>query len=396
MCTNLLVIGASARAFAASACRLGIKVNAIDLFGDQDLREVCGRVVQVPANQYPNGLPAIATTFPESPVVYTGGLENHIKVLRRLSSARTLIGNVPEAVEKVRDPAFVQELAHKNGCSYPATFFSSSGLPKDGTYLRKPIASVGGAGITPWGGFGGKPCASGELWQEFVAGTPMSVSLLVSPEGIEVLSVYRQLIGRGWCRAKQFSFCGAVELSNAGLQKDTHARLFQFASAVVEEANLTGLIGIDFVMPRKITGNSIGKPTILEVNPRPTATMELTERRTGRSQAGLHLSANGFPLPAKSLVSSSGRDVCWGKAIVFAEKPLYVSTSFDHHLTSWASFIEDHSLGWPMITDRPCCGSVIQTGHPILTIFASAQTPGNVLRSLREHVNEVVRVLGEK
>ena len=47
MCTNLLVIGASARGFAASARRLGIKVNAIDLFGDNDLREVCGRVVQV-------------------------------------------------------------------------------------------------------------------------------------------------------------------------------------------------------------------------------------------------------------------------------------------------------------------------------------------------------------
>ena len=393
MCTNLLVIGASARAFAASACRLGIKVNAIDLFGDQDLREICGRVVQVHANDYPNGLPAIAATFPESPVVYTGGLENHVKVLRRLSSARTLIGNVPESVKKVRDPAFVQELAHKNGCSYPATFSHWSGLPKDGTYLRKPIASVGGAGITPWLGFSGKPCASGELWQEFVAGIPMSASLLVSPEGIEVLSICRQLIGRGWCRAKQFSFCGAVELSNAGLQKDMYKRLFQFASALVEEANLTGLIGIDFVMPRKMTGSSIGKPTILEVNPRPTATMELTERRTGHSQAGLHLSANGFPLPAKSLVSTGGPDVCWGKAVVFAEKPLYVSASFDHHLTRCASFIEDHNLGWPMITDRPCCGTVIQAGHPITTIFASAQTPGSVLRSLREHVGEIVRVL---
>ena len=74
---------------------------------------------------------------------------------------------------------------------------------------------------------------------------------------------------------------------------------------------------------------------------------------------------------------------------MFAEKPLYVSTSFDQHLTRCASFVEDHSLGWPMITDRPCCGTVIQAGHPISTIFASAQTPGNVLRSLREQVNEI-------
>ncbi len=393
MCTNLLVIGASARAFAASACRLGMKVNAIDLFGDQDLREVCGQVVQVPANDYPNGLPTIAATFPESPMVYTGGLENHVKVLRRLSSARTLIGNVPEAVEKVRDTTFVQDLARKNGCNYPTTFYSSSGLPKDGTYLRKPIASIGGKGIMPWLGFLEKTCANGEIWQEFVAGVPMSASLLVSPEGIEVLSVCRQLIGRAWCRAKQFSFCGAVELSDVGSQKDMRSRLFQFASALVEKVNLTGLIGIDFVMPRKMTRNSIRKPTILEVNPRPTATMELTERRTGQSQAGLHLSANGFPLPTNSPVLEGGRDICWGKAVVFAEKPLYVSTSFNHHLARCASSIEDHSFGWPMITDRPCCGTVIQAGHPISTVFASAQTPSDVLRRLREHVSEIVRVL---
>ena len=60
MCTNLLVIGASARALAVSAVRLGFKVNAIDLFGDRDLRDVCSRVVQVAAPAYPDELPRIA------------------------------------------------------------------------------------------------------------------------------------------------------------------------------------------------------------------------------------------------------------------------------------------------------------------------------------------------
>ena len=110
MCTNLLVIGASARAFAASAARLGVKVNGIDLFGDQDLREVCGRVVQIHADDYPNGLPAIAATFPESPVVYTGGLENHIKVIDALSSTRRLLGNVAKVVERVREKLYLSRL----------------------------------------------------------------------------------------------------------------------------------------------------------------------------------------------------------------------------------------------------------------------------------------------
>ena len=67
MCTNLLVIGASARALAASAGRLGLEVNAIDLFGDRDLRDVCSRVVQVAAPAYPDELPRIAAEFPAGP-----------------------------------------------------------------------------------------------------------------------------------------------------------------------------------------------------------------------------------------------------------------------------------------------------------------------------------------
>ncbi len=393
MCTNLLVIGASARAFAASAARLGVQVNGIDLFGDQDFREACGRVVQIHADDYPDGFPAIAATFPESPVVYTGGLENHLKVLDRLSSARRLLGNVSKVVERVRDPAFVHDVAHENGCSYPVTFSSSVGLPKDGTYLKKPTLSVGGTGIEPWKGSRKKPSVSGELWQEFVTGIPMSISFCVNPEGIEVLSVCRQLIGRGWCRAKEFSFCGAVELLNIGLQQDMFARLLQFVNSLVERAGLTGLVGVDFIMPRKTAGNPLRKPIILEVNPRPTATMELAERRTGRSYAGLHLSSQGFSLPTESVVSTSEQDVCWGKAIVFANKPLCVSSAFSRHLTRCASFMEEQSFGWPMVADWPRCGTVIRAGHPIVTIFSSASTPRHVVRRLREHVDKIVQGL---
>ena len=393
MCTNLLVIGASARAFAASAARLGIKVNGIDLFGDQDLREVCGQVVQIHGDDYPDGFPAIAASFPRGPVVYTGGIENHLKVLDALSSTRKLLGNVSKVVKRARDPAFIQEVAHENGCSYPATFFSSADLPKEGTYLKKPVLSVGGAGIELWEGLRKKPCVSGELWQEFVTGIPMSISFCVNPEGIEVLDVCRQLIGRGWCQAKGFSFCGAVELLNVGLQQDMVARLLQFANALVERAGLTGLIGVDFIMPRKTAGNSLRKPIILEVNPRPTATMELAERRTGRSYAGLHLLSQGFSLPTESMVSTCEQDVCWGKAIVFANKPLCVSSVFTRHLKRSASFMEGQSFGWPMVADWPRSGSVIRAGHPIVTIFASARTSGHVLRRLREHVYEIVQGL---
>lgn len=233
----------------------------------------------------------------------------------------------------------------------------------------------------------------GELWQEFVAGIPMSISFCVNPKGIEVFSVCRQLIGRAWCRAKEFSFCGAVELSNIGLQQDMVVRLLQFANALVERAGLTGLFGVDFILPRNTAGNPLRKPIILEVNPRPTATMELAERRTGRSYAGVHLSSQGFLQPTKLMVSTCEQDVCWGKAIVFANKPVCISSVFSRHLSGCASFMEEQSFGWPMVADWPRCGTVIRAGHPIATIFASASTPRHVLRRLRENVDKTVQGL---
>ncbi len=393
MYTNLLVIGASARAFAVSASRLGVRVNAIDLFGDQDLQKVCGRVVQVHADAYPNDLPAIASAFPEGPVVYTGGLENHPKVLGELSSVRKLLGNGPKVVEQVRDFTFIRELAHKNGCSYPTTFSSPAGLPKDGTYLKKPTLSIGGKGILAWKGESKRKSLSGDLWQAFVAGVPMSLSFLASPEGVEVLGVCRQLIGCAWCQVEGFTFCGAVEIPKVELQQDMLKRLFRFAGALVERTGLMGLIGIDFIMPRGAFGDQLPKPIVLEVNPRPTATMELFERRTGRSHAGMHLFAQKFPIPAESVETGHQRDACWGKAIVFAKEPLYVSSALNHHLTKCMSLLKNQSFGWPMVADWPRNGTVIQAGHPIVTVFSSAQTPRSVVRRLRGNVNKIVRGL---
>ncbi|MBT6920170.1 MAG: ATP-grasp domain-containing protein, partial [Planctomycetaceae bacterium] len=202
MCTNLLVIGASARALAASADRLGLEVNAIDLFGDRDLRDVCSRVVQVSADAYPDDVPSIAAGFPAGPVVYAGGLENHIEVIEKLSRVRLLLGNHPRAVRLVRDPRFVREVACENGCAYPAIFFTSSKVPRDGTFLRKPTASIGGLGVVPWKGLREEPVRGREYWQQFVSGVPMSASLLVTQEGVELLGVCRQLIGMKWCYAK--------------------------------------------------------------------------------------------------------------------------------------------------------------------------------------------------
>ncbi|MBT7728186.1 MAG: ATP-grasp domain-containing protein [Planctomycetaceae bacterium] len=393
MCTNLLVIGASARALAASADRLGLEVNAIDLFGDRDLRDVCSRVVQVSADAYPDDVPSIAAGFPAGPVVYAGGLENHIEVIEKLSRARLLLGNHPRALRLVRDPCFVREVACENGCAYPAIFFTSSKVPRDGTFLRKSTASIGGLGVLSWNGLREEPVRGREYLQQFVSGVPMSASLLVTQEGVELLGVCRQLIGMKWCYAKQFRFCGAIQLSSSLFQQQVLKQLHQFAIDLSRRAKLAGLIGIDFILPRTPIQARDHSPVILEVNPRPTATMELFERRTGRSQAGTHLASLGFQLPRESTTLQRQSNMYWGKAVLFANKSLDVSSSVERHLLKCSLRMQGCELGWPMVSDLPCSGTIIQPGHPIVSVFGCAESPRRALRVLRMHVSEVMQGL---
>src|SRR5262249_44541695 len=99
----LIIVGASARAAAFSAIRAGLKPWCADLFGDADLRAVCS-VTRITVRSYPNGFAEILKKAPDSPWIYTGGLENHPKLIDRLSSIRPLWGNSGGVLRGVRDP----------------------------------------------------------------------------------------------------------------------------------------------------------------------------------------------------------------------------------------------------------------------------------------------------
>ena len=84
---SLLILGASARAAAASAVRAGLAPRAIDLFADADLRAICS-AAQV--DDYPEGLFAAAIEAPAAPWMYTGGLENYPRLVDDLAARRPL------------------------------------------------------------------------------------------------------------------------------------------------------------------------------------------------------------------------------------------------------------------------------------------------------------------
>ena len=85
--SRVLIVGASARAAAASALRAGLDPWCADLFADADLRALVPDSIRCPAGQYPSALTELLRDAPAGPLMYTGGLENHPNLVWRLAKS---------------------------------------------------------------------------------------------------------------------------------------------------------------------------------------------------------------------------------------------------------------------------------------------------------------------
>jgi predicted ATP-grasp superfamily ATP-dependent carboligase len=389
MNTNLLVIGASGRFLAESAARAGWRVGAIDLFNDHDLRNACCQNTRLAPGEYPAAIPALAAKLPPGPVVYAGGLENHPQVLAELAIHRQLAGNGPAVLHTIRQPSKLAALAAAAGWQYPETHATPAGLPTDGSFLCKPLASAGGHGITHW--TEDRLQAPAAYWQRFVEGIPLSVSLLLGRKPPQLLGLCRQFNGLSWCHAAPFGFCGGVELPLPLPETPLRQSLEQLLQQINERTQLAGLVGVDFVLPRERGGHS-PRPILIEMNPRPTATMELIERRTGISLVAAHLAAFGWQSPRPS--PPQGDHGYWAKAILFAQNLVTVTSELDQQLRLTIDQTRAaEEAASPLLADRPVIGSQISPGSPILTVFASAATPTTTVRRLCHRARQLNKLL---
>lgn len=376
-----MIVGASCRAAAASATAAGWAVYAADLFDDRDLAAVA--VATRRPRPYPEGLVSAATAFPFAPWCYTGALENHPSILDAISAAKPLAGNSAAAIRHVRDPAALAAIVRHAGLRSPATFASPAGLPTDGSFLRKPVASAGGRGVITWTSSATRsrePC----VWQRLTPGEPLSAVLALSADAGRVLGVTRQLVGAAWCRAPAFAFCGAILMPRPTVLTNVHTQFDALATTLASLGGLRGIVGIDTIL------ESDGMLTVLEVNPRPTASAELIERAAGTSILATHLAAFGHTSPRQSHAGCPG---VWSKAILFASRPTPIDEPLLDRLIEraapWTS-----AEGHPALADIPRPGQVLRSGAPVLTIFARGDTEPESVAELHRRVAAVIDLTG--
>lgn len=373
----ILVVGGSGRALAESATAAGWVVYAADLFNDSDLRAIARQSVHIAHHEYPHALMTAATTFPAAPWCYTGAVENHPALIDAIASQRPLAGNSGAAVRAVRDPSRLGAAARAAGLSFPETCRCPTGLPLDGSWLIKPLASASGRAIYPWTAATPHPRREGMLWQQRVAGIPYAVSFIITPQRVRLLGLSRQLIGAPWSHGGPFAYGGSVTLSPAEAPPQLVTAAAAIGHMLAEQFQLVGAVGVDLIV------GTDGRPWIIEVNPRVTASMELHERATGISIAASHLEACGLPHPDAAGQPAGGDGKVWAKAVVHTPAPLPITRRQEADWQITAAAWTEADGGRPAVADTPTPDQTLAARAPVLTVFASGASADAAVALLR-------------
>jgi predicted ATP-grasp superfamily ATP-dependent carboligase len=372
MSEPLVILGASVRAAAASACRAGLTPYCGDLFADVDLR---GVAVAVRVTDYPEGLADVARSAPPGWWMYTGGLENHPDLVDRTAAERPLAGNRGDVLRRVRNPLEVCCVLRKASLAVPAVSLNPADAPRDGSWLRKPLASAGGRGIEA---FRGEPASGSHYYQQHIAGPSYSAVYLADNRRAALLGVTRQLVGTRWAGARPFHYAGSI--GPIMLAEELVVQFVEIGRALAAAFGLVGLFGVDTVV-----SNSSVWP--VEVNPRITASVEILERAGLFSAVGLHMaSCRGHLAPLASLAPPMS---LFGKAILYAPSDLVIRPEF----TEMAE-CELARPSWPGLADVPPAGTSIRVHHPVCTVFAEGADEAAVVAGLKNRLQLASERLG--
>jgi uncharacterized protein len=376
---TLLIVGASTRAAAQSAIRAGFQPWCADLFADSDLRAIVPDARRCPAERYPNGLVDLIRDAPDAPWIYTGGLENHPRLIATMMQLRRLWGNGPDVLRLSRNPFLVEDGLRKARFPAPRVIAGSELPPADCRWLRKPLRGSAGQGIA----FADEDVhrrSRTHYFQQFIDGIPMSAVFVRAERAVTLLGITEQLVGLEWLNAPPFRYCGSVgPLNPAPLRGD----LLRIATVLGDRFGLKGLFGVDFVLRG-------GRPWVVEVNPRYPASVEILELATGMAAIAWHRAA--FDPGTRIVPTADHSRGCTAKAIVYAPYRLVMPDLGK----SWSREIEnlDPRLlpGGPAIVlaDIPAAGDVVEHGWPILTILAAASTREVCLMLLKDVVRKLL------
>jgi predicted ATP-grasp superfamily ATP-dependent carboligase len=338
----VIIIAASGRALAASARRGGYLPLVVDWFGDADTLVLAaaharledGLARGMTADALDAAMSAVTERYQPLGIVCGTGFEDRPELLEHLARHWRIFGCGAGTVRLLKDPEAFASLCRD--CAVPHPDISRA-RPSDAVgWLAKRKGGAGGSHVGP----AVERAAANFYYQRHVSGEPVSALFLGDGRGARVLGFSTQ-----WASPtshQPYRYGGAIR--PAILAANTRGLLEDIVHEIARAIPLLGLCSADFL----VDGEDF---RLLEVNPRPGATMDIFDAPQ-RSLFALHMAACEGELAAQapSLAGVTATAIAYGK----------------HDMRIPA-------FDWPDWTaDRPHAGTVVKEGEPLCTVHAAA------------------------
>ncbi|MEP6506257.1 MAG: ATP-grasp domain-containing protein, partial [Betaproteobacteria bacterium] len=216
---------------------------------------------------------------------------------------------------------------------------------------RDPVGwlakQAGGCGGTHIRAAASATRATDTYYQRIQPGVPMSALFLADGRGFRIVALNRLLV-----QARDDRPCVYVGAIGPVADPALERTIAQALAALVPEFGLRGLASLDF-----IADGAMGAQ-LLEINPRPSATLQLHARAWPPGLMHAHVEAARGRLPA---TPADHGDAVRGHATVFAECAGRIDPAT---AAAWARDAHHHDL--------PAAGTRVVRGDPVCTVSAEA------------------------
>ena len=362
----ILIIALSGRALACAAWRAGYRVIVIDLYNDLDTRNFAIETLR--AREFQNGFDAdellrIVQSRASSidGIVAGTGFESCPELLDEICKGVTLYGNNAEVIRKVKDPSLFFSLLDHLQIPHPAISFT---VPETTNgWLRKKIGGHGGTHISQV--VKDTPSHPGYYFQQLARGRAASVLFLANGKVARVIG-FNQLFAAG-LSGKPYWYGGAI--NDAELLPELEMEISSKLNLIVQQTGLVGLNGMDFIVDGK-------DYAVLEINPRPPATLDLHNPNYDNCLFHWHIEAcKGHSLDN---LQAKAKEIK-AHAVIYAPNHYRVPSQF--HFPEWC-------------TDIPEPGSEFLPQTPVCMVHAKGTNVADTERQLiqrREFIENAMR-----
>ncbi|WP_027798152.1 ATP-grasp domain-containing protein [Paraburkholderia dilworthii] len=363
------VAGLSARMLAQSAARAGLRVVALDVFGDRDTREaselwfdIGGGPLSIDAARLTDALERSARLPGMIGWIDGSGLEPFVAQLCSAPALPRFIGNPVDTSAAVRDPRRFFALLDEIQIPHPPVAFMRPAAPRG--WLMKRADGCGGTHVEPLAAlapFADTHVPAQVYFQRQSRGRAMSALFIAARGGARVLGFAQQLT----CRMGSLPFVHAGSIGPIDLSPAVEVRVRAAIAALCARVGLTGINSCDFLLD----GDSF---ELLEINTRPSSTITLYETASPdawpRGLVASHIDAcRHGRLPAQHAPAT------WraGQQVLFAPHPFVVSQAFS-----------DACMRDPRCRDVPMPGTSVEAGQPVCTLLVRAASLDAVRQTL--------------